>query len=145
MQLSYNSPVGPLSLFEDQGAIVAVDWGWPASEQSSPVLEQACEQLHAYFSGTLKRFDLPLNPHGTPFQLRVWQALPAIPYGQTLSYGAFAKTLGTGARAVGTALGRNPLPILIPCHRIIAADGGLGGYSGWDDVDTKRFLLELEK
>ncbi len=143
-QISYNSPVGPLSLFEADGEIVAVEWGWPASEEPTPMLERARDQMHAYFNGTLTRFDLPLAPHGTDYQRKVWDALLAIPYGQTLSYGAFAKTLTTGARAVGTALGRNPLPILIPCHRVIASNGGLGGYSGWDGVDTKRFLLTLE-
>ena len=142
--LSYTSPVGPLSLFEEDHSLVAVDWGWPPTEEPSPLLEQVREQLTAYFAKSLHRFDLPLRPHGTPFQLKVWQALLEIPWGQTLSYGEFARQLGTSPRAIGGAVGRNPLPIIIPCHRIIAKDCGLGGYSGWDGVETKRFLLHLE-
>ena len=143
-QLSYNSPVGPLSLFEDDGFIVALDWGWPAAEEPTPLLERARDQLHAYFSGTLKAFDLPLKPYGTEYQQKVWTGLASIPYGKILTYGDFAKSLATGARSVGTALGRNPIPIIVPCHRVVGSSGGLGGYSGWDGVDTKRFLLTLE-
>jgi methylated-DNA-[protein]-cysteine S-methyltransferase len=143
-QLSYNSPVGPLSLFEDDGFIVALDWGWPAAEEPTPLLERARDQLHAYFSGTLKEFDLPLKPCGTDYQRKVWTGVATIPYGKTLTYGLLAKGLTTGARSVGTALGRNPIPIIIPCHRVVGSSGGLGGYSGWDGVDTKRFLLTLE-
>ena len=142
--VSYTSPVGPLTLFQEDDDIVAVEWGWPPSEQSTPLLELACEQLTAYFKGTLKRFDLPLKPHGTPFQIAVWQALTTIPFGHVLTYGDFAARLNTGARAIGGALGRNPIPILIPCHRVISTGGGLGGYSGSDGVETKRFLLNLE-
>jgi len=142
--ISYNSPVGPISIFQEDDHIVAVEWGWPPSEESSPLLEQAREQLVAYFNRSLKRFDLPLKPYGTPYQVKVWQALMDIPSGQIETYGSFAARLGTGARAVGTALGRNPIPILIPCHRVIATSGGLGGYSGNDGIETKRFLLNLE-
>ena len=143
-QISYNSPVGPLSIFQEDDAIVALDWGWPPSEEPTPLLEQARDQMAAYFNRSLKRFDLPLKPYGTPYQLKVWAALADIPLGQTMTYAAFAAKLGTGPRAVGTALGRNPLPILIPCHRVIGTGGGLGGYSGWDGVETKRFLLNME-
>ena len=142
--ISYNSPVGPLSIFQEDDHIVSVDWGWPPTEEPSPLLELAREQLTAYFNRSLTRFDLPLKPHGTPYQTKVWRALMDIPSGQVLTYSDFAAKLATGARAVGTALGRNPIPILIPCHRVIAKDGGLGGYSGLDGIDSKLFLLTLE-
>lgn len=144
--LTYNSPVGPLTLFEENGAIIAVEWGWPpeTDEPPAPVLERASQQLDAYFQGKLQAFDLPLDPMGTPFQKKVWQALARIPFGATRSYGELAAELETAPRALGGACGRNPLPILIPCHRVLAADRSLGGYSGMDGVDTKRFLLRLE-
>ena len=111
---------------------------------TSPLLHAAREQLAAYFAGRLRRFDLPLAPRGTPFQLRVWRALQDIPYGQTCSYSELAAAISSprACRAVGQANGRNPLMIVIPCHRVIAAGGGLGGYSG--GLDIKRFLLRLE-
>jgi methylated-DNA-[protein]-cysteine S-methyltransferase len=144
--LAYNSPVGPLTLFEEDGRIVAVEWGWPpeSDEAAAPVLERARDLLDAYFEGKKVDFDLPLDPYGTPFQKKVWQALARIPFGATRTYGELAQELGTSPRALGSACGRNPLPILIPCHRILASNGGLGGYSGLDGVDTKRFLLRLE-
>lgn len=142
--LSFNSPVGPLSIAEEDGAIVSLDWGWPALEESSPLLEKARDQLAAYFDGTGHGFDLPFNPHGTAFQRRVWQRLSKIPYGATATYGDLAMDLDSGPRAIGGACGRNPIPILIPCHRVLGANGSLGGYSGWDGVDTKRALLQLE-
>ena len=143
-QLSYTSPVGPLSLFQEDDHIVVMDWGWPPSEEPTPLLENAREQLNEYFLGRRKTFDLPLQPRGTAFQLKVWAALAQIPCGQVETYGQFAARLSTSPRAVGGALGRNPLPILIPCHRVIGSNGGLGGYSGWDGVETKQFLLKLE-
>lgn len=144
--LAYNSPVGPLTLFEEDGAIIAVEWGWPpeTDEPPAPVLERAREQLDLYFEGKLSRFDLPLAPMGTAFQRKVWDALAHIPFGATRSYGELAAELGTAPRALGGACGRNPLPILIPCHRVLASNRALGGYSGMDGIDTKRFLLRLE-
>lgn len=145
--LAYNSPVGPLTLFEDDGRIIAVEWGWPpeTDEPPAPVLERARDQLDAYFEGKLREFDLPLAPMGTAFQQTVWQALARIPFGVTRSYGELATELGTAPRALGGACGRNPLPILIPCHRVLPTGGrGLGGYSGMDGIETKRFLLRLE-
>ncbi|HTH17345.1 MAG TPA: methylated-DNA--[protein]-cysteine S-methyltransferase [Magnetospirillum sp.] len=144
--LSTNTPVGPLTLFEEDGRIVAVEWGWPpeSDEPPHPVLERARAQIDAYFEGRLKQFDLPLDPSGTPFQKKVWQALAGIPFGQTKSYGELATELGTAPRALGGACGRNPLPILIPCHRVLASDKRLGGYSGMEGIETKRFLLKLE-
>lgn len=142
--ISYTSPVGPLSLFQQDEALVALDWGWPPSEDITPLLEDAREQLDGYFRGILQTFTIPLKLYGSDFQVKVWQALSDIPWGQVETYGEFAARLKTSPRAVGGALGRNPLPILIPCHRIISSDRSLGGYSGWDGVDTKRSLLKLE-
>jgi len=133
-----------LAIAEEDGRIVSIDWGWPAESHETPLLAKARDQLEEYFAGRRTRFDLPLDPPGTPFQRRVWQALAAIPFGQTRSYGDLAAELGTAPRALGGACGRNPIPVVIPCHRVLAADGRLGGYSGLDGIDTKRFLLQLE-
>lgn len=144
--LAYNSPVGPITLFEEDGVIIAVEWGWPPESEDppAPVLERARDQLDAYFEGALKKFDLPLAPMGTAFQKKVWQAMSRIPFGATRTYGDLATELGTSPRALGGACGRNPIPIIIPCHRILAGNGGLGGYSGMDGTETKAFLLRLE-
>jgi methylated-DNA-[protein]-cysteine S-methyltransferase len=99
--------------------------------------------LHAYFDGALTAFDLPLAPAGTPYRRRVWQALCDIPYGKTCSYATIAAAAGGSARSVGQANGCNPIPIIIPCHRVVATTH-LGGYSGGDGLTTKRFLLSLE-
>jgi methylated-DNA-[protein]-cysteine S-methyltransferase len=109
------------------------------------VLEQASNQLSEYFAGERKMFDLPLAPKGTAFQLKVWLALRRIPYGETRSYGEIAAELGlapTASRAVGLANGANPLPIVVPCHRVIGANGALTGFGG--GLERKRFLLDLE-
>lgn len=142
--LAVNSPIGPLTVFEEDGAIVAVEWGWPTESEETPLLREARDQLEAYFEGRRKDFDLPLAPHGTAFQRKVWQALAAIPAGQVRTYGELASELGTSPRALGGACGRNPIPVIVPCHRVLAADRSLGGYSGMDGVETKRFLLALE-
>lgn len=142
--LAFTSPIGPLALFEADGAIVALDWGWLPENEDSPLLLKAREQLEEYFDGKRKSFDLPLAPHGTEFQKKVWAALEKIPLGSTLSYGQLAEQLGTSPRALGGACGRNPIPVIIPCHRILATNGGLGGYSGIDGIETKQFLLRHE-
>ncbi len=142
-QLSLHSPIGDLTLSEEAGGIVALDWGWGRDQAETPLLRAAREQLFAHFDGALTAFDLPLAPAGSAYQRRVWQVLRGIPYGQTLTYAAIAARAGGVARAVGQANGRNPIPILIPCHRVVAA-GGLGGYSGGEGLDTKRWLLALE-
>ncbi len=113
--------------------------------QSTPLLDRAGQQLQAYFSGDLREFSLPLAPAGTPFQQKVWRCLCTIPYGETWSYGDLAAEVGCpgGPRAVGSANGKNPLPILIPCHRVVTAKKTLGGYSG--GLSTKITLLTLEK
>jgi len=112
--------------------------------QASGVLARTCEQLAEYFAGSRTRFDLPLDPLGTAFQRRVWDALRAIPYGTTLSYSDLARRLGDvrATRAVGAANGRNPIPIIVPCHRVIGANGALTGFGG--GLDRKRWLLEHE-
>ena len=142
--LSLHSPIGDLTLFEDDGKLISVDWGWVDGGSETPLLTEALRQLEEYFDGDRQVFDLPMALSGTAFQQRVWQALQTIPYGQALRYGELAEKLGSSPRAVGTACGRNPLPVIIPCHRVVAKDGSLGGYSGLDGIETKRSLLTLE-
>ncbi len=142
--LSLHSPVGDLTLFEEGGAIVALDWGWGALQEPTDLLKQAAKQIQAYFDGDLTSFDLPLAPEGTDGQKKIWEAIASIPYGDTKSYSWLAKATGSSARAVGGVCGSNPIPILIPCHRIIASDGRLVGYSGGNGVETKQILLRLE-
>lgn len=110
-----------------------------------PLVRLAIEQLAEYFAGRRREFHLPLAPAGTAFQMRVWQALRAIPYGETRSYGELARAIGSprAARAVGAANGANPIAIVVPCHRVIQSDGRLGGYGGGREL--KQFLLDLEK
>lgn len=144
-QLSLRTPLGDLTLSEEDGAIVALDWGRVERQEATPLLTEARDQLQDYFDGQRSRFALPLAPHGTEFQRRVWEALRAIPPGETRSYVDVARLLASGPRAVGQANGRNPIPIIIPCHRVVAADGTIGGYSGLDGIATKRYLLDLER
>ena len=139
-----NSPVGDLTLFEDEGKLVAVDWGWVDHGVETAVLTRARRQLDDYFDGRRRDFDLPLALVGTAYQQKVWAALRAIPFGTVLSYGALAAKIDSAPRAVGGACGRNPVPIIVPCHRVLPRDGRLGGYSGLDGPETKRFLLALE-
>ncbi len=139
-----NSPLGSLTLFEESGALVAIEWGRAPGSASSPMLAEAVKQLDAYFDGRLRAFDLPLTPAGTAFQRTVWTLIRDIPHGATRTYGEFARALGTAPRPVGGACGRNPIPIVIPCHRVIGAGGRMTGYSGGEGVATKRALLRLE-
>lgn len=143
-QLSMHTPVIDLTLSELDGAIIALDWGWSPFQEPSPLLLEAKRQLDAYFDGDLTQFNLPLKPMGTKHQEKVWRAMQEIPYGKTRTYGIIAKEIGSAAQAVGSACGRNPIPILIPCHRIVAHAGKLGGYSGDGGLYTKRALLVLE-
>lgn len=146
------SPIGELMLRGDGEALTAVEmephrWTRPSepdSRREPALFHAATEQLAAYFAGELTEFDLPLAPRGTEFQQRVWQALRTIPYGHTCSYGELAVQLGNpGAfRAVGLANGRNPLAVVVPCHRVIGSDGTLTGYGG--GLDRKRWLLGHE-
>jgi len=146
--LSIPSPVGELTIAEDGDAIVAIHWADDAEEDrptgnGSKLLAEAARQLDAYFAGKLTRFDLPLMPAGSPFEISVWTAMAEIPYGETRCYGELAATVGSAPRAIGRACGHNPIPIVIPCHRVLAK-AGLGGYSGSGGLMTKRHLLLLE-
>ena len=143
-QLSMHSPVGDLTISEEDGAIVSLDWGWGAIQTETPLLAKARDQLNAYFDGDRDGFALPLIPQGTRFQQQVWAEMRRIPYGETATYGDLATNLGSAARAVGQACGHNPLPILIPCHRVVGGDNRLGGYSGEGGAETKIALLRLE-
>jgi methylated-DNA-[protein]-cysteine S-methyltransferase len=150
-----DSPIGELRIVEQDGAITAIEFsplrdhdGRPRGDRSdtSPVLAETVRQLRAYFDRDLKEFDLPLAPAGSDFQKSVWAQLLRIGYGDTASYGEIAKRLGrtnAASRAVGLANGSNPIPIVIPCHRVIGADGTLTGYAG--GIERKQTLLELEQ
>ncbi|MBW6399225.1 methylated-DNA--[protein]-cysteine S-methyltransferase [Roseomonas sp. HJA6] len=145
-QLSLHTPLGDLTVSEEDGAIVALDWGRGRDQEATPLLKRARDQLQDYFDGTRTSFDLPLAPHGTAFQRKVWNALCTIPAGETRTYRDIAEAVGCrAARAIGQANGANPIPILIPCHRVVATDGSLGGYSGGEGAVTKRYLLDLER
>ena len=144
------SPVGTLTVGADAAGITAIAFPdeMPAVDGAAnpnPLIREALRQLRAYFAGRLANFELPLNPAGTVFQKSVWQALLAVPFGATLSYGEIATRVGNprGARAVGLANGRNPIAIVVPCHRIIGRDGSLTGYGG--GLDRKRWLLAHEQ
>ncbi|GAB3233893.1 methylated-DNA--[protein]-cysteine S-methyltransferase [Glycomyces halotolerans] len=146
-----DSPLGPIAVSATETGIKYVHTGadrveplWGA-EGSTPLLASAVEQLEAYFAGDLRQFDLPLDPDGTPFQRRVWAALREIPYGVTVSYAHIAARIGNPAavRAVGLANGANPVAIVVPCHRVIGANGKLTGYAG--GLWRKERLLALER
>jgi methylated-DNA-[protein]-cysteine S-methyltransferase len=148
------SPVGSLTLVATDRALTAVLWenedprrvpvGPLVEDTGHPVLHETARQLNDYFAGTLRRFSLPLDPAGTPFQKTVWQALTTIPFGETRSYAGLARQIGLSRaiRAVGAANGRNPLSIVVPCHRVIGSGGRLTGFAG--GLETKAWLLGLE-
>jgi len=141
-----DSPVGRLELTASETHLLSIAWtaaaGAPPPRGS--LLARTAEQLAAYFAGRRRAFDLPLAPAGSAFQRRVWRAMQDIPYGETLSYGALATKVGSVPRAVGGACGANPIPIVVPCHRVVAGHGRLGGFSGGRGAATKRALLALE-
>ncbi len=147
--LTVESPVGRLTITARGEAIVAIDWAGSSAVAGDRIvgngalLGEAARQLDAYFAGRLTRFDLALAPAGSRFEQLVWMAMRAIPYGKTRCYGELAAAVGSAPRAVGRACGRNPIPIVIPCHRVLARTG-LGGYSGAGGLTTKRRLLMLE-
>ncbi len=141
------SPLGPLLLAARDGALISLHFGAaeePASD-ADPVLLEAERQLQAYFDRRLRRFDLPLRLDGSDFQRAVWQAMLRIPHGFTRNYGDLARETGAPARAVGTACGSNPVAIVVPCHRVVGADGKLTGHSGGQGVETKAWLLRHEQ
>ena len=137
------SPVGLLEVEERDGAIVRLGWDATRDASPSPLLEEAAAQLRAYFAGERTVFDLPLAPRGSDFHQAVFARMLAIPFGETRTYGEIAKALGTHGQPVGQACGANPVPVIIPCHRILSANG-LGGYSGRGGLDTKIALLRHE-
>ncbi|GAB5467075.1 MAG: methylated-DNA--[protein]-cysteine S-methyltransferase [Rhodospirillales bacterium] len=137
------SPFGGIGLVERDEAIVAVVWTDREERATTPLLRRAVEQMQAYLDGELRAFDLPLAPAGGAFQQAVLAALLAIPYGKTRTYGELAKDLGSYGQPVGAACGANPIPIIIPCHRVLSAQG-LGGFSARGGVETKIALLKHE-
>lgn len=154
--LAHETPIGTLTLESDGSSLKAILFPGEVSRyegeiknlrklpQNHPVLSQVCAQLDEYFAGKRTVFDLPLKPDGTDFQKSVWRRLLSIPFGATTSYGELAKTLGKpkASRAVGAANGQNPLPIVVPCHRVIGSNGKLTGFAG--GLEVKKQLLELE-
>jgi len=142
--INVDTPIGPLCLYAADDHITQLSWEHTGNQNIAPFLQDAANQLTAYFDGTLQEFHLPLAPHGTNFQKHVYNAMLKIPFGKTKQYGDIAKQLKTAAQPVGTACGSNPIPIIIPCHRVVSAVG-LGGFSGLGGVDTKTKLLQLEK
>ena len=140
------SPIGHLRIAHDETGLTAVDWtDAPLSEPSTPLLKEAARQLRAWFGGALTEFDLPLHMVGTPFQLRCWEALLQIPYGETISYGEQARRIGNpkASRAVGGANHANRICIVVPCHRVIGANGALTGFGG--GLHIKEWLLAHEQ
>lgn len=146
----YEFPIGKIGIAEDMGGICMVFFcnvktpnGFELNE--TPLIENAAAQFTEYFNGKRKVFDLPLNPKGTPFQLAVWNALQTIPYGETRSYKQIAEIVGNpkASRAIGMANNRNPIALIVPCHRVIGHSGKLVGYAG--GLSVKEYLLQLEK
>ncbi len=149
MSICYvDSPVGRLALEADRRRRDRRALGEPGErtrdKTPGPVLKEAARQLERYFGRKLKRFDLPLAARGTDFQKRVWEMMREIPYGETATYGGMAMALGSGPRPVGMACARNPIPIIVPCHRVLGSGGKEGGFSGGRGLPTKRQLLALE-
>ena len=141
-----DTPLGPIAIHEEEGAICAIDFTQgDLCPPGTALLAEAARQLDAYFAGELTAFNLPIRLEGTDFRMQCWQALQTIPYGETISYGEQAKRIGNpkAVRAVGGANHHNPISIVVPCHRVIGADGALTGYGG--GMDKKQWLLEHEK
>lgn len=141
------SPVGELLLAADDDGVTGIEFAphrAPVGQRDDDAFGDVTKQLDEYFAGTRRQFDIALAPRGTAFQRSVWSAIAAVEYGKTTSYGSIARALGTpnGSRAVGAATGRNPIVIVIPCHRVVGADGSLTGFGG--GLDRKTLLLDLE-
>ena len=143
----FSSPIGCLQLVSDKNNLLKIQFGSEDNFRNSdlPILIKTEKQLQEYFVGKRKQFEIPYKLEGTKFQIKVWEELNKIPFGETISYKTLATRVGNKnkARAAGNANGKNPLPIIIPCHRVIASDGSLGGYDG--GIDNKEYLLELER
>lgn len=144
--VTIDTPTGPVTIEEADGAIVRIAWtpGRAPTEPPTPLLAEAERQIEAYFRREQQTFDLPIRVEGTALERGVWEAMRAIPWGETRTYGDLAAALGSNARVVGTACGRNPVPIVIPCHRVVGAEGALTGFSGGRGVATKAALLAHE-
>lgn len=140
--LSIDTPIGALCITETDDAITALGWSGTGADRT-PLLTRARDQIHAYFDGQLTEFDLPLRVAGSDLQRAVCDAMAAIPFGETRTYGDIARELGVPAQAIGQACGGNPIPVIIPCHRVLGANG-LGGFSGGIGIETKVALLRLE-
>ncbi len=143
-QLSLETPFGPLCITAEDDALIRVTWETAPAPKETPTLAEAVRQLKAYVAGKLTAFDLPLRVHGHDLQQRVCAAMLDIPYGETRTYGEIATDVSASAQAVGQACGRNPIPIIIPCHRVMGAGGKLVGFSGAGGVETKVALLRHE-
>ena len=148
--MAIDTAIGKLLIVSDHGEIVRVTWLEPGAEPeapgpATPLLQEAARQLAAYADGACQVFDLPVRLTGSPFQQAVWEQMRAIPYGETKTYGELAANLVSSPRAVGRACGANPVPIIVPCHRVMGQSGKLTGFSGGRGVTTKAHLLELER
>ena len=143
IRATVETPVGWIAITEDGGAITAIDWTHPGEPPGTPLTQRAADQIAAYFDGTLREFDLPLRPSGGDLQQAVCTRMSAIPFGETVTYGDIAKELDVPAQAIGQCCGGNSIPIVIPCHRVVGADG-LGGFSARGGVETKVALLRHE-
>ncbi len=140
----YQSPLAPMVIIADDEALLSLEFGSTEARDRNPIIDRVRIQLDEYWEGRRTEFSVPLNAVGTPFQMSVWQALLTIPYGETRSYGRIAAQIGNpkASRAVGMANNRNPISIIIPCHRVIGSDGRLVGYGG--GLDKKEWLLAFE-
>ncbi|MBO9474412.1 methylated-DNA--[protein]-cysteine S-methyltransferase [Shimia sp. R10_1] len=143
LQISVDTPTGPMTLTEEDGAIVRAEWGTGGGDDTS-LLREAAAQLVAYFEDPARGFDVPLRVEASEFQQKVCEAMLAIPLGETRTYGELSKELGVPAQAIGQGCGGNPIPVIIPCHRVLGANG-LGGFSGRGGVETKVWLLKHER
>ncbi len=143
LRLTVDTPTGPMTLTEKDGAIVRAEWESGGTDDT-PLLREAAAQLVAYFDDPALGFDLPLKVEASEFQQRVCDAMLAIPLGETRTYGELSKDLGVPAQAIGQGCGGNPIPVIIPCHRVLGANG-LGGFSGLGGVETKVWLLKHER
>ena len=144
-----SSPIGPITLRADESHLIGLDIDSGVPDQSlptHPILQQAAAELAEYFAGRRREFDTPVFLPGTPFQQAVWRILQTIPFGQLRSYGEVGAAAGYphSARAVGGAVGKNPIPIIVPCHRVVGSGGAITGYSGGQGIPTKRLLLDHE-
>ena len=142
--ISFLSQVGWITVFEKSKKIISVEWGQAKNHPETPLLAEARRQLTEYFNKERKKFTIPLELTGTNFQKSVWYNISKIPYGKTNTYGEIAKKLNSAARAIGNACGKNPIPIFIPCHRVMGSNNKLTGFSGGSGIKTKEALLHLE-